>query len=199
MKIYAITALVGLAAAPAFAGDLSTTPVEPQPQVLTQAAPLNYGGDWTGAYAGIQLGYGDVGTTGGALDGDGAIGGAHVGYNYDFGNYVLGAELDHNISNIDLGAAAGELDSVTRLKGKVGYDAGRTLYYGVLGAAHAEATVGGAGLSESGYLVGLGADYMLTDNIVLGGDVIYHDFGDFDGSGVEVDATTVQARLSFKF
>lgn len=181
----------------AMAGNVDPAPIEPAP--VPAAAPLEFGNDWTGFYLGGQIGYGDVDSSTDTLDGNGTIGGVHAAYLYDFGTYVLGGELDYDVSDIDLGTT-GELDSVTRAKFKAGYDAGNTLIYGVLGAAYADATVAGAGLSDSGYVVGAGVNYQLTDNWVLGGEALYHDFGDdFDGSGVELDATTVQARLSYKF
>lgn len=192
-----LSGLVGAGAA--VAGNTDPVILDDTPQVVTQTAP-SFGTDWTGGYVGVQLGYGDVDTNGAGLDGDGAIGGIHAGYRWDFGNYVVGAEIDYDITNIGLGGATGELDSVARAKLKAGFDGGQVLYYGTLGAAYADATVGGAGLSDSGYIVGAGVDYQLTNNWVLGGEVLYHDFGsNFDGSGVEIEATTVQARLSYNF
>jgi hypothetical protein len=39
----------------------------------------------------------------------------------------------------------------------------------------------------------------LTDSLTLGGEVLQHQFNDFDGSGVDLDATTVTARVGFRF
>ncbi len=179
----------------ALAGTLEEPTVEAP---VVYDAPATPTLDWTGFYSGAQLGYGDVNASGG-LDGDGAIGGLHAGYLWDMGNYVVGGELDYDAADIDLGTT-GDLDSVARAKLKVGYDAGQTLYYGILGAAYADADVGGTGLSDTGYVVGAGVDYQVAPQWVVGGEVLYHDFGDdFDNSGVSVDATTVQMRVSYKF
>lgn len=220
MKDYllATIAIIGtVSGGVAFAGTIEDAVVEAP--VYATAPVANT--DWSGVYAGAQLGYGDIGVDneldrdgdgdvdddddkfafGSSLDGDGAIGGIHAGYLHDLGKYVVGAEIDYDVTGIDLGTTGiAELDSVTRLKLKAGYDAGRTLYYGVFGAAYADATVGGADLSDSGYIIGAGMSYLLTDDWMLGGEVLYHDFGNnFDGAGVSVDATTVQIRASYRF
>ncbi len=195
----ALSVLSALGAGAALAGNTDPVIFDDTPEVISQAAP-SFGTDWGGAYVGGQLGWGDVDTSGAGLDGNGAIGGVHAGYRWDLGSYVIGAELDYDVTNIDLGANVGQLDSVARAKLKAGFDGGQVLYYGTLGAAYGDVTVGGAGLSDTGYIVGAGVDYLLTDNWVVGGEVLYHDFGsNFDGSGVEVEATTVQARVSYKF
>ncbi len=190
--------LVTTLAAPAFAGG----PVEPIPEPVVAApvaAPVNTGGEWGGAYVGAQLGYADVDSNGGGLDGDGVLGGVHAGYRYDFGTAVVGGELDYDTASIDLGGAAGELDSVTRLKLMAGADLGRTLVYGTAGYAYAEASVGGASLSDDGWFAGLGADYALTDQWRVGAELLTHKFDNFDGSGVDLDVNTVKAKVSFAF
>lgn len=40
---------------------------------------------------------------------------------------------------------------------------------------------------------------MLTDSFALGGEILYHEFDNFNGSGIDVDATTVQMRGTFRF
>jgi opacity protein-like surface antigen len=193
------TSLAALvAAAPVFAGGL-TAPIE-EPVVYVETAVLPApSADWTGGYAGVQLGYGDVNSDGAGLDGNGAIGGVHAGYLVDFGQFVTGAELSYDAANIDLGAGTDSLDSVARLKLIGGYDLGRTLIYASAGVARASATVGGAGLSDNGYFVGLGADYALTDQWAFGGEVLAHRFNDFAGTGVRLEATTIQAKMAYRF
>ncbi len=198
-KIAALAATTALLAAPAFAGGPSPVIQDPVIAAPIVVAP-SY--DWTGGYAGLQLGYGSVDLDGG-IDGDGAIGGVHAGYMWDFGQWVLGGELDYDAANIDLedgaGIDVGDLDSVARLKLRAGYDLGRSLIYATAGAAHAEAEVGGADLSDTGWFAGVGMGYQLNNNWIVGGEVLTHQFDDFDNSGVDVDATTATLRASFKF
>lgn len=187
--------LSGALAAPALAGGL-TDPVVEAP-VAAPVAPVVVGTDWTGGYVGGQLGYGDVSATG--LDGDGLTYGLRGGYDWDFGNWVLGAGIDHDWTDIELGGGAGDLDSVTRLKLRAGADLGRTLIYATAGGAHARADVGGNSLSDNGWFAGIGADYLLTDQWTVGAEVLSHQFDDFDNSGVDVDATTASVNVGFRF
>lgn len=198
MKYITLAAAGLLAASPALAGNLNPAPSEPMP--MQPITPVMASTDWTGAYVGAQLGYGDFSAEGTATEeGDGAVGGVHAGYQYDFGSYVLGGELNLNTADIDADSGAATFDNLHELKFKAGYDAGKTLIYGTAGAAYADATVAGTEFSDTGYLVGAGVDYMLSDNVVLGGEVTYHQFDDFDDSGIDLDATTVNAKVSYKF
>lgn len=199
MKNYLIVAAATLISAPAFAGGLNDVAAEPT--IAPVAAPVEYSadGDWSGAYVGAQLGYGDIDSNGAGLDGNGAIGGVHAGYRADFGNFVAGAELDYDVGDIELGATGNTLDNVARLKLMGGVDLGRSLLYATAGAAYADATVGGADLSDNGYFAGVGIDYAISDNFTVGGEYLMHKFDDFDGSGVDLDADTIKAKVSFTF
>ncbi len=198
MRHMTILAAIALGAGPAMAGNVQPAPQDPviASPVVQRAAT---GGDWTGPYAGAQLGYGNVDASGAAnADGDGVTGGVHAGYNHDFGNFVLGGEIDHDVTDINLSGGAGSLDNVTRLKLRGGYDLGRTLVYGTAGPAFANADIGGS-LSDTGYFAGIGVERMVTDNISVGGEALYHQFDNFDGSNVDLEATTLSARVSFHF
>ena len=177
----------------AIAGDLQPTVVEP-PIVTAPPAPVDFAdpNDWTGFYAGGQLGYADID---GNLSGDGAIGGVHAGYDYDFGTLVLGGEVDYDTSDADFGGGVAQLDSIARLKLRGGYDFGRTLLYATGGVARADTSLG----DETGGFGGVGMAYRLTDSFDLGGEVLYHDFSDIGTTGIAVEATTVTVRGSFRF
>lgn len=202
MKYIAAAALTVALSAPAFAAG----PVELTPDpVVAAPAPvmMDTAGDWTGFYAGGQIGYGDVNGPGSLLDGDGVLGGLHAGYRYDFGRAVVGAEIDYDFASIDLGDdnsdISGELEAVARIKLNAGYDLGRALVYGTVGGAYAEASVAGDDLDGNGYFYGIGADYAVTDRIVVGGEILRHEFDDFDDTSVDLDATTVRAKVSLRF
>ncbi len=196
-----IAALIATAAltAPAFAG--GPVAVAEEPAIVPAAEPYVAPGlDWSGAYVGGQLGYGDVDSNGAGLDGNGWLGGVHAGYRWDLGSWVAGTELSWDKASIDLGDVAGdELDSVAALKLTAGREIGNSLVYGALGMAQANATVGGADLSDTGLVYGLGFDYAVNDRWTVGGEVLQHNFDDFDGSGVDVDATTVKAKVALQF
>ncbi|MBY4891757.1 outer membrane beta-barrel protein [Rhodobacteraceae bacterium N5(2021)] len=204
--VFTGTLAVLLSPVAAFAGGY-VAPADPAPVAPVAAAPAPVGYDWSGFYGGIQLEYGDVdaNTLAGAdaADGDGVLYGVFGGYRYDLGNIVVGAELDLNWADIDLddpvGTTIGSLDSVHRLGAEVGYDAGPALLYGTVGVAQASATVGGADLQDNGYFFGAGVDYLVTDQIILGAEVLQHEFEDFDNSGLDISATTFGVSAAFRF
>jgi len=98
-------ALAILGAPAAFAADLPSR--QPALPPIMAAAPVF---TWSGFYAGVNGGYGwaDANATGNTLLGalgvdfeaDGFVGGAQVGYNFQFGSFVLGAEADLQYSDL---------------------------------------------------------------------------------------------------
>lgn len=185
------TVLMGGAA---FAGSLSDAPVE-VPVAPPPPAPVAISGDWTGFYTGLQLGYADVDGPG-TLDGSDNSFGFHAGYDYDFGSWVVGGEIDYDKTDVDLDGGAANLDSVARLKIKGGYDLGRTLIYATAGAARADTSVG----NETGPFAGLGVSYQVTDRYTVGAEVLEHRFDDLGGvAGNDVDATTITVRGALRF
>ncbi|SDO98853.1 Opacity protein [Lutimaribacter pacificus] len=186
----ALATVAAGAAAPAFAGNMDAP--APAPVVEPMQQPVPMGIDWTGGYAGGQIGYGDVDV--GTDNGDGTIGGLVAGYDYDFGNWVLGGGLDYDFADIDAGGTT--LENVARLKLRGGYKIGNGLAYASAGVARAETDTMG---SDNGYFVGLGYEHMITDSFTVGGEALYHEFDDFDGSGTDIEATTVQLRGTFRF
>jgi len=198
MRSIAALLATAVLATPALAGG----PIEVAPEPMVTAAPAPVyapSADWGGFYAGVQLGYADIDSNGADLDGNGLLGGIHAGYRWDFGQFVAGAELDYDkASGIDLGTD-GTLDDVARLKLIGGADLGNSLVYATAGAARASATVAGDSLSDNGWFIGAGVDVAVTDRWTVGGELLQHRFGDFDGSGVDLDATTLKAKVSLRF
>lgn len=175
----------------------------PAPPPVTAPAPAPApGGNWTGFYGGVQLGYGSINDqTEPEVFGDDfndATYGAHIGYLYDFGQIVAGAELDIEGTNLEDSATGLEVDRLVRAKLRLGYDAGRLLPYVTAGAVQAT-TSGFAELDDTGGFVGVGLDYQATDSMRVGAEVLQHRFEDFDDTGIDFDATTVSARVSFTF
>lgn len=194
-KIALISALAAALAAPAFAGGLAEPVTEPVPVAVPAVIPVT--GDWTGGYVGARLGFGKAEIDG--TDGDGLLYGLGGGYDYDFGNWVLGATLNYDMSEIEFDGGAGTIDSVARLGLRAGADLGKTLLYATAGAAWAEANIGGTNYSDNGWFGGVGAEYMMGANWSLGGELLLHQFDNFDGTGLDVDATTAALTANFRF
>jgi opacity protein-like surface antigen len=194
--LIAISATLAALAAPAFASG-PVTP-QPAPPVTVAPVPVAASTDWTGPSVGAQLGYGDVGTSGAAsLEGNGALLGLRAYYDFDFGSFVAGAGLQYDRTDIDLGGVT-TLDSVTRLALRGGVDLGQSWIYGTGGLARADTSNPVVG-SSNGYFIGAGYEMFLTENLTAGAEVLYHQFDDFDLSGLEVDATTVGLSLNLRF
>lgn len=189
--LIAASAAAVLLGTTAYAGTLDEPVVE---QPVFEPLAVAPSGDWTGFYAGVQLGYGDI--DGDAdLDGDDGFAGLHAGYDYDFGTFVLGGEIDYDATNIDLNDGAAEVDSVARLKLRAGYDLGNTLIYATAGLAEADTSVG----DETGEFVGIGVNYRVSDRYTVGAELLEHRFDDIGGTGADVDATTFTVRGSYRF
>lgn len=198
--LFAAAAFGALAvSAPALAADV---PVEQS----YPAATVGYY-NWTGAYFGIQAGYsfGNVETSSsptiGAYDTeydfDHFVGGVTAGYNHQFGNWVVGGEIDASFTDaeesIDPGIAGieeyqSDLDWLATARLRVGYAFDNILVYATAGGAAAETedaigiTAGGATLSErrsrKGWTAGAGFEWAFSENWSAKGEYLYVDLGE---------------------
>ncbi|WP_418593952.1 outer membrane protein [Ponticoccus sp. (in: a-proteobacteria)] len=192
-SILALAALAtGLGSTAAFAGSLDQGYVEPVP-VAPAPAPVAVvpDSDWTGGYVGLS--YGNLDSQIGGSSDNGGIYGIHGGYDYDFGNVVLGGELEYLGTGDDYSVGGVDVDSMTRAKARLGYDFGNTLVYATAGAANIDTSAG----SDTGAVGGVGLDYKVTDNFTIGGEALAHSFNDVGGS--DLDAQTFSLRGAFRF
>ncbi len=193
MLKHTLTAAAALLAAnTAFAGNVAAPAEEP---TLAPAAPVAVSPNWTGFYVGGQLGYANVDTNVAGVDGDDFIGGIVAGYDYDLGNWVVGAGLDYDFADVDLGGAA-SVENVFRAKLRGGYKIGNGLLYATGGYANADTDT----LSDDdGYFIGAGYEHLIANQFSLGGEILYHEFDNFNSTGIDVEATTIQLRGTFRF
>jgi outer membrane immunogenic protein len=127
--------------------------------------------DWTGAYIGVHVGYGDADYKGGFrldpsdnteafaedLELNGILGGVHIGYNLvQFNNIVLGVEADVSFMDwsdsviadniiterIQSESINGEVDLLASLRARLGFATSTALLYLTGGAAYAKAEYG---------------------------------------------------------
>jgi len=191
------TAASALLAGTAFAGNIEPAPMEPM--IAPAPAPMASSPNWTGFYAGGQLGYANVDTNFAGVDGDGLIGGLVAGYDYDLGNWVVGAGLDYDWADVSFGGAGTgvDVDTIWRAKLRGGYKLGNGLLYATAGYANVDTNVIG---DSDGYFVGGGYEHLVTQNISVGGEILYHEFDSFSAVPfVDAEATTAQVRATFRF
>ncbi len=146
----------------------------PMPAAMTSPTPIAF--NWTGFYVGAHGGYG---FPGGAGLGDGYEVGGQTGVNSQYGQLVLGIEVDGGF--VDWGPGHHGIGSV---RGRVGYAVNRFLPY----------VTGGMGIEDSvGWSAGVGVDYALTDHWSVGVDYLHHDFIGGDRADV------IRGRLNYLF
>ena len=190
---YSSMILIGTASM-AFAAGVSEPTMEPVPIIVAQA-PVMVADDWTGFYLGGGIGTGEV-TFGTDTPLDSNDLSVHAGYMYDMGSIVVGGELEYE--RMDFKDTGDKFDaSVLRLKGRVGYDAGPFLPYLTAGGARLMIE-DGSDISDNGYFYGLGAEYAVNDNFRVGGEILQHEFEEFN-DGDDVSAKTVALRVSYSF
>jgi opacity protein-like surface antigen len=172
--------------------------------------------DWTGFYAGGQIGWLDVEypTTGpvpgGILfDGTGNSFGLHVGYNHDFGSLVLGGEVSMDFPSVDIeltptgNAAPRDIDWIGTVKARAGYDAGLFLPYAVIGYTWQEfneTTGSAADRTFDGFGYGLGVSFLASQHLMVGAEALWFDLDPTEaGSSLTSEGTLLSLRLSYRF
>jgi len=216
-KSRSLAATVGLVALMGVGAAHAADVVEqaPEPAMPMEEPPV---ASWTGAYAGLTLGYGFAGrandrTTGNSISTDGFVGGAFVGYNYDTGTgIVAGLEGDVGYSGVDGSNAGTEVKSGVdgSLRARLGYAVSpQILLYTTAGGAAKRVSVTEGGIKDSntamGWTAGVGTDVKVTDNIFARAEYRYSDYGRdtyLTGSGLrDVDSRDhkVQFGVGFSF
>ncbi len=187
---------------------------------------------WTGPYAGVSAG-GTWGTTywpqgpfPDRMDNAGVLGGGQIGYNYQVGHFVWGAEGFYGASNArggrgspdcsidnELVSCNDDVNALGTVTARLGYTYGRALFYGKGGwafgqvkagmisnnAAYAAASVTSPGVIvpgsstnwESGWTVGGGMEFALTDRWSARAEYMHYEFPEktftIDGYGDQSD------------
>ena len=159
---------------------------------IAMLAGTLHAGDWTGSYAGGQAGR-QTGTTHGG--GDAVTYGLHGGYDIDFGDLVLGGELEVGRMNLSSGGDTTGVSDVGRIKFRAGRDFGSTMAYAIAGGVNAGAPTGTA----TGTVYGLGLLTAVGDNLTISGEALRQVFGNFAKSGSDLKTDIFNVRVSFHF
>ena len=197
---------------PAFAADLAVKALPPGAAFI--ASP------WDGLYIGGNLGYGethfDVTASGfGTLasqHANGVVGGFQVGYNKQYGTFVLGLESDFDLTSIEkttFGVTT-KLPWFGTTRGRAGFLLNPALLlYATGGVAYGRAEVSVPRASVKipgvGWAAGAGLQYALTPQWSIGAEYLHVELDGPSGSGggvsIDTKATTDlgRATLNYKF
>lgn len=166
--------------------------------------------DWSGPYFGVKFGGAVDGRSDGAFPGgdetslEGILGGAMMGYNFQYGDFVLGMDSDISLTDIngssDVGAQSGNvsLDTLSTTRGRVGYAYDRFLPYvtGGFATARADFSIDGVGSDNDewfmGYAVGAGVEWAINDNMAARIEYQYVNLGSED---ISIDGTSRSASI----
>jgi outer membrane immunogenic protein len=228
MKVCAIAvAAVLLGAGSALAADLPTVKGAPPAPAAPQFS-------WTGFYVGGQLGgawnSSEFGVASGPpaapflTDGGGVIYGGQAGYNYQFGQFVIGVEGDFAgstmVGNAQCSTVIGtncrtSQDWLGSVRARVGAAFDRLLVFGDGGVAFTQyrfsqnvpVTQSWGSGGRTGWTLGVGAEYAVSDHVTAGVEYNYYNFGDAVGTGgfgptsikFTESENTLVAKLNYKF
>ena len=179
--------------------------------------------DWAGFYLGVHGGYGWGSTT---FDGrpwldakpQGGLGGAQVGYNWQFGQVVAGVEGDFSWADIKESSVTSgilvvpaigqqfplsrevKFDELATARARLGY----AIFPGILAYAtgggawgHSNATFSGGPVFASssadgwGWTAGGGVEYKLMDHLLLRAEYLHYGFSSFNYNRANIVPHTV--------
>ncbi|HWM46876.1 MAG TPA: outer membrane beta-barrel protein [Xanthobacteraceae bacterium] len=187
---------------------------------------------WTGFYAGVHgggaWGDGHINDSAGKFDMSGGFAGGQIGYNYQMGSFLLGAEVDSAWASIGRSetfvvppatlTAETEIGYLGTARLRGGYVQGPTLWYVTGGASWMQNIIRltaalppfvGTASSENthvGWNIGGGLEWAFNPNWTLKAEYLYHSFDDetyFAGvaGGFRTDAqiNTVKIGVNYLF
>ena len=187
LRFIAVIAMLAGFVASAQAADLALPMKEP-------ATPAY---NWSGWYVGINGGggWGDSHWQGiGRVGVSGGLAGGTAGYNWQFGQVVLGLEGDVDWAGLSgtnalatcPGGSCGTSDTwLSTVRGRLGYAADRFMPYVTGGAAFSDiraTTPGfiGATNDKAGWTVGAGLEFAIAGNWTAKAEYLYVDLGKFN-------------------
>lgn len=198
-----VTLAAGLAMfGPALAADIGRGP---SPYYAPTPAAYN----WRGFYAGLNAGY-EWGTiTNSGAEPSGLFGGGQLGYNWQSGAIVLGAETDIQGSGADDTFAPWKFSNpwFGTLRGRAGFALNNILIYATGGLAYGGVTAEIGGLDEDkmhiGWTGGLGMEVGFTPNWSAKVEYLYMDLNDrhytITGANNGYEASMLRFGVNYHF
>ena len=154
-----------------------------------KALPISQTNNWTGVYIGANACYGWCSTNWSALgsnfDVSGGLVGGQLGYNWQFGQFVVGGETDLNISGARDTSTPFQFSNpwYGTVRGRAGIAFNNILLYGTAGLGFGELTGQSFGfLSQSktsaGFVGGAGIEYGFASHWSAKAEWLYLDLAD---------------------
>ncbi len=191
--------LASAAAAVISAASLASAADLPRPlpqRMVTKAPPyVEQAFNWSGFYIGVNGGGGwghAWSDLSGGMHTSGGVAGGTVGYNAQFGNWVLGFEGDVDWSDVGGSTSAAgcpgcsvQNNWLSTARGRVGYSVGHWLPYVTGGLAVGDVQASAPGFpgqtnTQVGWAAGAGVEYALSNNWSAKLEYLHVDLGRFD-------------------
>jgi outer membrane immunogenic protein len=172
-------------------------------------SPVPYGYSWMGPYVGANLGYewGQLSNSGAKPSG--IAGGFQGGYNWQFGQFVVGAETDLQLSDSNDVFANYKFTNpwFGTVRGRGGLALNNILFYGTLGLAYGRGHVDVGGFSEDnmhvGWAGGAGLEVGLTQNWSVRAEYLYIDLSSegyvLTGTNNGLQSNLVRFGVNYRF
>jgi outer membrane immunogenic protein len=179
--------------------------------------------NWTGLYVGINGG-GAFGSSSwdstGSFDVSGGMIGGTVGYNWQFGTWVVGLEGDIDWANIKGTTRTGCLTGCSTentwlgtARGRLGYSFDRWMPYITGGAAFGDVQASHPGFTgmtntQVGWTVGAGVEFAIASNWTAKVEYLHYDLGSFNcgmncngfvNDNVKFSADAIRGGVNFRF
>jgi outer membrane immunogenic protein len=188
MRQAALGLLLASIAGTAFAADMST-PSAP----YTKAPVVSPVTNWSGFYIGAVGGYAAEATNGSQAM-KGGFGGGTLGYNWQFGTFVIGVEGDGAFSDISstatspLVTATAKIDSLATVRGRAGVAFDQVLLYGTGGFAFND------NHTQNGWTAGAGVEWMFMPRWSLKAEYLYRRFDNLTFLGTPIGSLAVNSE-----
>lgn len=172
--------------------------------------------DGGGLYAGISIGYMYAEDDDPAFpigvgvtiplhsEGENSTIGGFVGYTFEQDGFVYGAEYEY--ADFDMQFVGGApingpipvfIEDAHILRARLGYAINESVeVYGFAGAMYTRINIG---LEDWSPAVGAGIDFMLTENVFVGGQYTYSWFEDYDTTLIDGSLDYLSVRVGYKF
>jgi outer membrane immunogenic protein len=198
---------LALTAAVATSGAAMAADIVRGPSPYYAPTPAAY--NWRGFYAGLNAGYewGSISNNG--AEPSGLFGGGQIGYNWQFSQFVFGAETDIQGSGADDTFAPWKFSNpwFGTLRGRAGFALNNILIYGTAGLAYGGITGELVGLDESkthvGWTAGAGMEVGFTPNWSAKVEYLYMDLSErnysITGASNGYEASMLRFGVNYHF